>query len=223
MALFLQMHVPNMLRVYGSQYINLRTSYNESYRQTIPISKSHLKAIDQPSYRCAKETKTANVSACIASYIMGQLGCKAIIQGFGSPQKITCNNVTHLLTWQTLANELREADANKIYDITGCLASCEKDEYHEIVGSLTESNISPHDTLLSFRIMQGSYQVMEQYLLYDFDSFIADVGGLMGLLLGFSVLSIYNEIMDLLVNKWKVGMILGKKACKVQTKRKNWQ
>ena len=218
------MHVPNFAEVYGSQFLLKKVDQpRSSYRRKIIISKSYLKALDQPSERCAKYTKTPNVSACIAKFIEGQLGCSAGIQGSGSPQKITCNNVTQLLTWQTLANELHEADANKIYDITGCLASCEKDEYHEIVGSLTKSNIPPHDTLLSFRIMQGSYQVMEQYLLYDFDSFIADVGGLMGLLLGFSVLSIYNEIMDLLVNKWKVGMILGKKACKEQTKRKNWQ
>ena len=35
---------------------------------------------------------------------------------------------------------------------------------------------------------------MEQYVVYDFDSFIADVGGFMGLLLGCSVFSLYNDL-----------------------------
>ena len=219
------MHVPNFAEVYGSQFLLKKVDQpRSSYRRKIIISKSYLKALDQPSERCAKYTKTPNVSACIAKFIEGQLGCSAGIQGSGSPQKITCNNVTQLLTWQTLANELHEADANKIYDITGCLASCEKDEYHELVEAKTEyPDTPPHDTHIYFRIIKGSYQEIEQYLLYDFDSFIADIGGFMGLLLGFSVLSIYNETMDFLVNKCKVGWIRGKSKQEETKKQKQAQ
>ena len=45
--------------------------------------------------------------------------------------------------------------------------------------------ISMHDS---------SYHEEEQYLIYDFNSFIADVGGYMGLLLGSSILSLFDEI-----------------------------
>ena len=34
----------------------------------------------------------------------------------------------------------------------------------------------------------------EQYIIYDANSFIAEVGGYMGLLLGCSVVSLYNEM-----------------------------
>ena len=95
------------------------------------------------------------------------------------------------------------------------MASCEKDEY-KIDGTMSESLKPPHNIKLDFEIMEGSYQEMEQYILYDFDSFIADAGGFMGLLLGFSFLSIYNEIMDILVNKLKLGWIFGKKKARGQ-------
>ena len=85
---------------------------------------------------------------------------------------------------QTLSQKFQVADANTIYKITGCLASCEKDEY-KIDGTMSESLKPPHGIKLDFEIMEGSYQEMEQYILYDFDSFIADAGGFMGLLLGF--------------------------------------
>ena len=215
------MHVPNYVKVYGSQYTSIQSalfSY-KNYRQKITISRSHMKALDQPSERCARDTKTPNVSACIAKFIEGQLGCSTKIQGSGAPQKKPCNNLTHL---QTLSRKFHEADANNIYKITGCLASCEKDEYHGfILHPMTESRKTPHDIKLEFRIMEVSHQEMEQYILYDFDSFIADVGGLMGLLLGFSVLSIYNEIMDLLVDKCKLSWIFGKMQARGNQKRRN--
>ena len=39
-----------------------------------------------------------------------------------------------------------------------------------------------------------SYEEREEYLIYDEWSFIADVGGYMGLLLGYSLLSLCNDI-----------------------------
>ena len=39
---------------------------------------------------------------------------------------------------------------------------------------------------------KGRYQEMEEYLIYDFNSFIADVGGYLGLLLGQSLYGIYQ-------------------------------
>ena len=47
---------------------------------------------------------------------------------------------------------------------------------------------------LQFRILDSSTKVEDQYLLYEMDSFIADVGGYMGLLLGISLLSIYRAV-----------------------------
>ena len=43
-------------------------------------------------------------------------------------------------------------------------------------------------------ITQRSYEEREQYVIYDTNSFIADVGGYMGLLLGCSLMSLYNDI-----------------------------
>ena len=36
------------------------------------------------------------------------------------------------------------------------------------------------------------YKVMEQYVIYDYNSFIADVGGFMGMFLGSSLLGIFQ-------------------------------
>ena len=47
---------------------------------------------------------------------------------------------------------------------------------------------------LKFRIIKASYREEKQYIIYDFNSFFGDVGGILGLLLGYSVLSLYGDI-----------------------------
>ena len=204
------MYIPNWVRVYGSHDFVMKPSYYKNYEVKLIISKTHLKALDQPSERCVEDTNNQNASACIAKFIDMQIGCSSKMQGSDSAEKATCDNVTQLQSLSGYSYQFQEADANTIYKISGCLSSCKKDEY-QIDSTYTKSTKSPHDTRIEFRIMDSSYQEMEQYLLYDFDSFIADVGGFMGLLLGFSVLSIYNEGVDLLMNKLKLGQIFGKK------------
>ena len=52
--------------------------------------------------------------------------------------------------------------------------------------------------ILRPEINDRSYDEKKQYVVYDFNSFIADVGGFMGLLLGFSLLSLYDELTKIL-------------------------
>ena len=42
----------------------------------------------------------------------------------------------------------------------------------------------------------GSYNVKEQFYVYDLNGYIADVGGYLGLLLGHSILSLYHSGAD---------------------------
>ena len=56
---------------------------------------------------------------------------------------------------------------------------------------------------LSFVYPRGEYDLIEEYFIYNWGSFIADVGGYLGLLLGYSVLSMYQIIIPLLIKQVK--------------------
>ena len=199
------MHVPNIAKVYGSQYTAMKDLLNyKSYHQKIYISRSNLKAINQPSELCSNDLRTLSASKCIAKFIDEQLGCDTRIHGRTYNQKAGCNNTSQLYELANISKKLEETDANTVYQITGCLSTCDKFEYHKIDSTQVAARKPPHDTYLDFRIMDASYQEMEQYILYDFDSFIADVGGFMGLLLGFSALSIYNAV-ETLLDRFNLG------------------
>ena len=90
-----------------------------------------------------------------------------------------------------------EADGNTILDVTGCLSSCEKDHFtidEEPLKCYATFGATDDKYKLTFKILDRSYKEEEQYLIYDTGSFIADVGGYMGLLLGCSLMSLYSEM-----------------------------
>ena len=98
-----------------------------------------------------------------------------------------------------ITRKLQEANANTIYDLNGCLASCERKEYAKVDSNFLQKYCypEPHDLHLKFMITEGYYKEEEQYVIYDFNSFFADVGGILGITLGCSILSLYNELVYL--------------------------
>ena len=58
-----------------------------------------------------------------------------------------------------------------------------------------------------------------QYYSYDFNSFIADVGGYLGLLLGHSIYSFYN-VVEMWVRRRKDTLCGGKKSIDQDSKQK---
>ena len=53
--------------------------------------------------------------------------------------------------------------------------------------------IEPQGKYVTFAVStKGRHQEMEEYLIYDLNSFVADVGGYLGLLLGQSLYGIYQ-------------------------------
>ena len=174
--------------------------FSGAFQRDVTLSKTHMKNLDQPSERCSKDIVAYNTSACIANYIEDALGCNARIHGGSPAKKGFCNNMSQLRALAKVSKELEDANENQIYDLTGCLAPCEKDKYHKMDAS--EQKSTEIGLKLRFAFVDGSYEEKEQYLIYDFDSFIADVGGFLGLLLGFSIFSIYKD-MAVLITRMK--------------------
>ncbi len=49
---------------------------------------------------------------------------------------------------------------------------------------------------MSAYFASGRFDVRRQYVLYDYNTFIADVGGYLGLLLGYSALGMVHKLTD---------------------------
>lgn len=85
----------------------------------------------------------------------------------------------------------------------GCLASCEYTEFalRHIATEEELTHIGPNFITVILVITSGSYKVKEQYVVYDRSSFISDIGGYLGLLLGQSILTCYDILLKWIQKK----------------------
>ena len=190
--------------MYGSasKVVSLDDPSFYTFSNDIFITKTHVRALNQPTQKCIQEINAINTSACIAGFIEQQVGCNANIMGNQYSEDNPCNTKAQLLALANVSSMLSQANENDLYDMTGCLSPCEKNQYSLFKGPIEKIVAHwSHDTLgelhLRFIIEDSTYKEEEQYIIYDMNSFIADVGGYMGLLLGSSLLSLYNEIESL--------------------------
>ena len=102
---------------------------------------------------------------------------------------------------KNITSKLQEAHANTIYDLTGCLASCDRKEYAKLDGILLKK-YDPYkekpELHLKFKITEASYKEEEQYVIYDFNNFVGESGGILGLVLGYSILGLYDDLANTL-------------------------
>ena len=86
--------------------------------------------------------------------------------------------------------------------ITGCMGSCHMREFKASrlttlePGNATEETGFPKTIRLAFVLMTTRHEIREQYAAYDFNAFIADVGGFLGLLLGHSIYSLVSSMLE---------------------------
>lgn len=197
--------MPNAKALFGSATTFVPTEGVESgmgcphysykkFSQVIYITKTHIKALDQPTQRCSQENVNVNTSLCLARFIENQLKCNTMILGSQYSKTTPCTTRSELFALANISRLLEHANENDIYKMTGCLSACEKDQYSLSAGPLEMKYGRGYEKCqvhLEFIILDSSYKEEEQYVIYEADSFIADVGGYMGLLLGSSLLSLY--------------------------------
>jgi hypothetical protein len=97
--------------------------------------------------------------------------------------------------WLVLSKELMDSGDPAMSEKTGCLPSCTRNEYevkHEYGGAANLYHKVPNSHMLEIGYYGTDYTVREQYLVYGFPDLIADFGGFLGLLLGYSVLSFFD-------------------------------
>ena len=207
------MFVANGKKIYGSDSASISTKRTHTslkddvcddhiarrFTQVIKIIKTHMKAVDKPTQRCSESNE--NTSICIAKFVEKQLGCNSMILGSQHSEAPQCTTKSQLMALANLSRVFEDAHENKIFEMTGCLSSCEKHQYSLSVEPLQveklewyENEVEQCQVHLKLQMLDSAYKEEEQYVIYDTASFIADVGGYMGLLLGSSLLSLYMAI-----------------------------
>ena len=197
--------VPNNVGIYGSAYKEFyldekNENPNQSFDASFVIKESHTKALDKQSQRCNTSKEPSSVSKCVGHYVENNLNCSMHFLMSNSMLE-TCN-LKHLSKkeleqiYKFYKVKVKTYEESQLYDLTGCIPGCYKKTYELKAIKLKPQVNTRMELQIQLQIPNGEYELTEEYLLYDFNSFIPDVGGYLGLLLGYSLLSMYQKFIQ---------------------------
>ena len=200
--------IPSFTRVYGAAHWSVVTNENFSYFAKFEIKRSEINALDKQSQRCDISKHESVVSKCVEErFVEKGLNC-SLRRLMSNPVLAICNeNIKTKQNYSySIFNWLNEMDEREIFEMTGCMPGCSKSEIKVVTRYEHKQRQDDGKKVvhLQFVYPRGEYDLIEEYYIYNWGSFIADVGGYLGLLLGSSLLSMYYTMIPMLINQMKL-------------------
>ena len=176
-----------------------RANIVETYALTLvhEINRKEVTYLNDPRTPCQPKPRDVEMNKCIQHYIETLIKCQL---PWHTDKTILpkCRETGQYRDFLTSYEEIASLSGFSIAQKTGCHPSCKINEFSAIIKDQVEG-YDPWAFAGYFFYPGGQYKKKLYHLTYDFTSYIADAGGLIGLFLGFSMLSIY----DGLKNAWK--------------------
>ena len=196
-----QVFIPSWTNLYGSAYKEYPTRELFSAcplfgcpikKQQVMVSKTTWRNLNSHGSRRCNEEPSPDVAFCITQFIEEHHGCRTTLMK--TNKTLPFCNLEQIFSVDELTIKISNMDEAAVYTLTGCLPPCEYDEFFLKEGPLKDGGfiMGRKELALEIVVPNGRYEEREQYIVYDSDSFIADVGGFLGLLLGHSMLSLYQ-------------------------------
>ena len=191
------------LKTYGSEIVlenvHEKGGLLSSYEVT-PIEVTFLDRDDDHCFNQEDEKNSGNVDlwAGLENFIASQMNCTLpwLLKN-GTMELPLCSYPNEYLTYRTAFRNMIYFDTDYISKKLNCTPSCKRVEY--AIKPFTEYQYQIPQNLLDqnawvFEIFfaKDRFPIREQYYTYDFQNLLADFGGYLGLLLGYSLLGFYD-------------------------------
>ena len=194
--------VPFELKKYGVAKEEIAILPNHRIGRHYIIQNTETVAIDKPNERCESSAGRISISRCVSSFLENKLGCSTrLLDGNQTMRTCEPDLLKNYTSSDLILNHMPLLSEANMLEYFGCMPSCNKNNIELTTFKAFDrtKNISSNHTTslrLSFYYVDGGYDIKKEFYIYDYDSFKADCGGYMGLLLGCSMLSLYNILAD---------------------------
>ncbi len=134
---------------------------------------------------------------CLKAYFRERLQCEVTMD---EGQVGRCESDVEFKAFLNLTRRFSSMMDEEVFALTGCARQCQEMFYEatpeiENVFNTSQVEVTNKDSLiLSYYTASTGLEVEKDILVYDKNDLIADIGGYLGLLLGFSVLSMFKSI-----------------------------
>ena len=181
--------------IYGSKYMKFYPLKNSTYFEKFFVYKNSIKRLGSTTLGCQNYDKEDSIGQCIVKFVEDKYNCTTY-QIFANKLREPCDNTKDRKS-RSFHRSVSFLSEYGIYNMTRCKPHCEHDEIKvRSMGNPTVKTSKNPTFSLEFQFEDEEYYTREEFILYDADSFIADIGGYLGLLLGHSMLSIYRSFVE---------------------------
>ena len=162
---------------------------NESgYYHDITLTKHKRLNLDR---RPCEEDPAYNFTVCIKEKLSSRVGCRLPWDKWSHQDRAVCKSERQFRQFERIYRALGNANSDKIVQLTGCKKPCHYKEYKFVESG---PKVLPKPSVLAFWAASQTTQIEEEVLLYPFTSLVAEFGGSLGLFLGFSFMTLWQEI-----------------------------
>ena len=188
-----------ILMTFGTVFIEpdiLRMAGFASFYEITPTEFEYLDTEEDPCIKQDEKDRKVNLWKCLEqNHIASKLNCT--LPWLSDDKKSLCMKPEEYNSYHTLYYEVMDFDTDKVNKIGKCTPKCLRDEYSIRHFQTYETGTQDSWTLTLF-FAKDRFHLRQQYYTYDFQQFLADFGGYLGLLLGTSIMGFYDTLMELL-------------------------
>ena len=189
----------NSLYNFGNHMSYTTFSDNLSRVTLHEIKRTEVTYLNEPRTPCEMKPRKQNMENCIQHHLEDTIGCQ-LPWNTDNTTLPKCIETIQYQTFLHLYDEIASLSGFSIAKRTGCLPSCKINEFTMTVqNTITMPKRSTYTGY--FFYPGGRYLKKVYHYNYDFTSYVADVGGLVGLFLGFSMLGFYDGLKNAYKNK----------------------
>ena len=199
-------HTNGQLRIYGNELLAVvpsddggkDVSYEITPKEVIYLSHDDDQCIAEENLYTSDNISKVDIPKCLEQYIASKMDCTLPwLAKNGTHYESLCQHPEEYDTYvHLLYDVVFQFDTVTISSAGNCIPSCTRHEY-SVKHMMTYDKTWENSTTVNFYFGKDRFAVKKQYYTYDFQNFLADFGGYLGLLLGYSILGFYDTLIDL--------------------------
>ena len=195
----------NSLKLYGKTVLHLETRVHEGTGRVYEIEPTEAFYVNREKDPCIEQEKDVkNILYCITDRIYQDLNCSLPwLQGERKMVGPLCSSPAEYDHFYKQTEASLFFNSTHIETVMQCKPACHRIEYStEYFGTYQDPTLTEKQLAITLFFSKDKFPVTEQYYIYDIANFVADFGGCLGLLLGYSLLGFYDTLMNLFKKIW---------------------
>ena len=161
------------------------------------------------------EDQDFNFSNCVKEKVEACVGCSLPWQKYGKFD--TCRTVDQFKKYQELNFQVNYMNPQEVSKKFGCQFPCQYNEFklvEEVPRTLAKKTLN-----LTFSLINNEFLVKKEIEMYGLTSLVGDIGGSLGLFLGFSLVMVWDAILHVAM-MFKEKIFIRNKDVRIQNHRR---